>query len=423
MSRYPRYGIYFTPAPGSRWWRFGCDWLGRDPITGQSAEPLVLPGISREEISAITAAPRNYGFHATLKAPFMLADGLNAEDLYAALRQFTCDRPTFSLGQLLLQDLHGFVALRVVEKAALRELASDCVRYFDVLRAPPSEAELTRRRAADLTPAQDALLSRWGYPYVLEEFRFHFGLTERLQDEPRTRVREALTPLVQALNAEPLRVDALSLFEQAAADEPFRLTRRYGFDGSVTRYESGDASTGRLFYVVGPSGAGKDSLLQYVKQRLGDNHAIVFAHRYITRPADAGGENHVSLDRAEFARREQAGAFAMQWDSHGHRYGIGIEIDHWLERRLDVIVNGSRAYLSRALARYPNLTVVWITAPAELLQERLRQRGRESERAVESRLARAGSFQMPEGVRMVEIVNDAALDHAGEQLVRALVAE
>jgi phosphonate metabolism protein PhnN/1,5-bisphosphokinase (PRPP-forming) len=422
MSRYPRYGIYFTPAPGSRWWRFGCDWLGRDPISGQLTEPLTLSGVNRDEISAITATPRGYGFHATLKAPFALADGLTADDLYAALRQFVSHRPAFSLGQLLLQDLHGFLALRVVEKTALRELAADCVRYFDFLRAPPSETELARRHAGGLTPAQDALLQRWGYPYVLEEFRFHFTLTERLEDDKRNRVRESLAPLVQALNAEPLRVDALSLFEQAAADQPFRLMRRYGFDGSVTRYEGNAVPKGRLFYVVGPSGAGKDSLLHYVRERLGDTHSIVFAHRYITRPADAGGENHVALDHAEFARRERAGAFTMQWDSHGHRYGIGVEIDHWLERRLDVIVNGSRAYLARALARYPDMTVVWITAPVELLQERLRQRGRESAEAVETRLARAGGFRMPDGVRVVEIVNDAALDRAGEQLVRALVA-
>jgi phosphonate metabolism protein PhnN/1,5-bisphosphokinase (PRPP-forming) len=422
MSRYPRYGIYFTPAPGSRWWRFGCDWLGRDPISGQLSEPLTLSGINRVEISAITATPRSYGFHATLKAPFALADGLTVDDLYGALRQFACHRPAFSLGQLLLQDLHGFLALRVVEKTALRELATDCAQYFDFLRAPLGEVELARRRAAGLTPVQDALLQRFGYPYVLEEFRFHFTLTERLADDARNRVRESLAPLVQALNAEPLRVDALSLFEQAAADQPFRLTRRYGFDGSVTRYEGNAVSKGRLFYVVGPSGAGKDSLLHYVKERLGDTHSIVFAHRYITRAADAGGENHVALDPAEFARRERAGAFAMHWDSHGHRYGVGVEIDHWLERRLDVIVNGSRGYLSRALARYPDMTVVWITAPVELLEERLRQRGRESGDAVETRLARADGFQLPNGVRVVEIVNDAALDRAGEQLVRALVA-
>ncbi|HKQ31163.1 MAG TPA: DUF1045 domain-containing protein, partial [Burkholderiales bacterium] len=319
MAHYPRYGIYFTPAPGSRWWRFGCNWLGRDPIGGGTLEPFALAGFSREEIGAITAAPRHYGFHATLKAPFALVEGLRVDDLHAALRQFTNRRTAFKLGQLTLRDLHGFLALRAEETTPLRELARDCVQYFDYLRAPVDDAELTRRRAAGLTPAQDALLTRWGYPYVFDEFRFHFTLTERLDEKPLRRMRESLELLVQALNAEALMVDALSLFEQHSADTPFRLTRRYGFDGSVTRYEGRDRCAGRLFYVVGPSGAGKDSLLHYVKERLGDHRSIAFAHRYITRAADAGGENHVALDEAEFARRESAGAFAMHWDSHGHR--------------------------------------------------------------------------------------------------------
>jgi phosphonate metabolism protein PhnN/1,5-bisphosphokinase (PRPP-forming) len=424
MSRYPRYGIYFAPAPGSRWWRFGCEWLGRDAVSGRALEPMILPDLARDEIAAATLTPRHYGFHATLKPPFALTDGMSVDDLHVALRQFARKRPHVSLGQLSLHDMDGFIALRPIEKTALRELAAECVRHFDFLRAPASEAELARRRSAALTARQDALLQRWGYPHVLDEFRFHLTLTGRLDDARRRRIHDALVPLVQALNAEPLQVDALCLFEQRDTETPFRVTRRYGFDGTVTRYEGAEVHShrGRLFYVVGPSGAGKDSLLRYLKERVGDMHSIAFTHRYITRAADAGGENHVALDPAEFAKRERAGAFALHWNSHGHRYGIGVEIDHWLERGLDVIVNGSRAHLARAFARYPDMTVVWITAPPELLRERLQQRGREADEAVESRLARAPAVDMPHGARVVEIVNDATLDRAGEQLVRVLFA-
>jgi ribose 1,5-bisphosphokinase len=416
----PRYAIYYAPAPGSRWWRFGCEWLGRDAISGRALEPMRLADLARAEIVAATATPRRYGFHATLKAPFALTAECNVNDLDRALRAFAAAQTPTRLGQLRLLDLDGFLALRPIEKAALRQFAADCVEHFDFLRAPASAAELARRRAATLTLRQQEMLARWGYPYVMDEYRFHLTLTERLDEVQRERMRAALQPLVQALNAEPLQVDALCLFEQRAG-APFMLTHRYGFDGSVTRYRAAAAADrGRLFYVVGPSGAGKDSLLRYVRDRLGATHPIAFAHRYITRAAEAGGENHVALDAAEFQRRERAGAFAMSWDSHGQRYGIGVEIDHWLERGLDVVVNGSRAYLDQATARYPDLTVIWITAPAPVLHTRLHARGREAAEAVALRLARAEEFVAPPGSNVIEIVNDAALDRAGEQLMQAL---
>ncbi|MGZ5147587.1 MAG: phosphonate metabolism protein/1,5-bisphosphokinase (PRPP-forming) PhnN, partial [Burkholderiales bacterium] len=110
---------------------------------------------------------------------------------------------------------------------------------------------------------------------------------------------------------------------------------------------------GRLFYVVGASGVGKDTLMQYARDTLHDEHAVLFAHRYITRPAGAGGENHVALTAQEFEVRKRHGLFAMTWQSHGLHYAIGIEIDIWLAKGLTVVVNGSRAYISAARRRYP----------------------------------------------------------------------
>lgn len=418
-SRYPRYAVYYTPPPASRWWRFGCGWLGRDPITGARRAAPRVAGLSAAEIEALTETPRRYGFHATLKAPFALAAGAARADLERAAADFAQRQPPVDLGPLRLLELDGFLALCPETTPAIRALAQRCIEAFDALRAPPDDAELARRRAAGLTPRQEALLRRWGYPYVAEEYRLHFTLTGRLAPARLEAARAALLPALEALADEPLALDALSLFEQPAAETPFRLLARYGFDGSVARYDGG-AARGRLYYVVGPSGAGKDTLLDYARARLAEHAAVVFAHRYITRPPQAGGENHVALSAAEFARRERAGAFALRWDSHGCRYGIGVEIDHWLAQGLDVVVNGSRAYLAQARARYPDMAVVWIHAPPEVLRRRLERRGRESGAARALRLARAEAYAPPAGIPVVEIVNDGALADAGERLLRLL---
>jgi ribose 1,5-bisphosphokinase len=177
---------------------------------------------------------------------------------------------------------------------------------------------------------------------------------------------------------------------------------------------------GRLVYLIGASGSGKDSLLTYARTHLGGESGVVFAHRYITRPHDAGGENHVALTEAEFAARLSARLFAMHWDSHGHRYGIGCEINHWLAKGLTVVMNGSREYLPEARRRYRELEAVLVSVSPQALAERLRARGRESEEAIARRVARAAAYAEPAGIQH-RIANDGALDEAGEALVRFLV--
>jgi ribose 1,5-bisphosphokinase len=151
-------------------------------------------------------------------------------------------------------------------------------------------------------------------------------------------------------------------------------------------------TTPPLFYVIGPSGAGKDTLIAGARSRLRPSARILFAHRYITRPADAGGENHIALDHQDFAARVAAGLFALDWESHGNRYGIGIEIHDWLATRFAVVVNGSRGCLATAAERFPSLVPVLVTAPAPLLAERLARRGREPAAAIDARLARSGTL-------------------------------
>ncbi|WP_434361349.1 ribose 1,5-bisphosphokinase [Parasalinivibrio latis] len=148
---------------------------------------------------------------------------------------------------------------------------------------------------------------------------------------------------------------------------------------------------GRLFYVMGASGAGKDSVMQGIRSKLCGS--LVIAHRYITRPSDAGSENHVALTEDEFAHRKIQGMFAMHWQANGHGYGIGCEIESWLQSDTDVMMNGSRAYFKSAKDKYGSRVIpVWIEVNPVVLGERLRGRGRESEQEIQARLARAYEY-------------------------------
>lgn len=176
---------------------------------------------------------------------------------------------------------------------------------------------------------------------------------------------------------------------------------------------------GRLIYVMGPSGAGKDTLLAFARRRVSGSR-VLFAHRYITRPADAGGENHVCLSADEFDARAGLGLFALQWSSHQLRYGIGIEIDGWIDRGCTVVINGSREHLQSALARYPALTPVQIDARPDVLAARLAARGRETLEEVQARLARRVPMAVPPHVALTTIDNSGALEDAGQALLGVL---
>jgi len=175
---------------------------------------------------------------------------------------------------------------------------------------------------------------------------------------------------------------------------------------------------GKLFYVIGPSGSGKDSLMSYARKRLATSPCVVFAHRYITRPANAGGENHVALSEDEFATRVQSNLFAMHWESHGCRYGIGSEINMWLAKNYNVVMNGSRGHLHEAQITHPKLIPVWIEVSPEVLAERLYARGRENEAEIKERLIRAAMYRATPGG--IAICNDGELEDAGEKLVQLI---
>lgn len=177
----------------------------------------------------------------------------------------------------------------------------------------------------------------------------------------------------------------------------------------------------RIVYVMGPSGAGKDTLLAYARARLPEGAPVAFAHRYITRAAGTSGENHVALSEAEFSVRADHGCFALHWRSHGWRYGIGVEIDAWLARGLHVVVSGSREHLPQAVTRYPDLRVVLVTAPLEVLRRRIIGRGRDSAAGIAARLERAAAWAAPAHPVALEIVNDGPVERAGDALLGFLL--
>lgn len=230
-----RYAIYFAPPARSALAELGAEILGRDPETGEARPQPRLGGIDPDRLQAITEDPRHYGFHATLKAPFPLAEGVSGDALHGAAEAFAAGRDPASGPALALASIGGFLAL--VPSAAAPEVhavADACVEAFDRFRAPLTAAELERRRRSPLSPAQDRHLERWGYPYVFDEFRFHMTLTARLTDKAEhDHVRSVLAERTAPVCVDPLRIDAIAVYEQADRQSPFLVTGRYPLRGGA----------------------------------------------------------------------------------------------------------------------------------------------------------------------------------------------
>lgn len=232
-----RFAIYFAPPADSPLHRFGSACLGRDVATGAELSPPVLDGLTAERWRQIARSPLMYGFHATLKPPFHLAGECDPEDLVQRLERFAALRQPFESSPLRVARISNFLALVLrAESTALSDLASACVCGFDNFRAPPAPDELARRRRAPLTPRQQELLAAWGYPYVLDEWRFHMTLASGLERTEADHLRLALDRAAAPLCSAPLLVDAVCLFEQPAPDAPFRLARRFPFGGGAPRH-------------------------------------------------------------------------------------------------------------------------------------------------------------------------------------------
>jgi len=167
--------------------------------------------------------------------------------------------------------------------------------------------------------------------------------------------------------------------------------------------------SGKLYYVIGPSGAGKDSLIDSVRARFPND--LIVAHRYITRVADAGGENHVALTIEEFHSRQSKGLFALHWQAHGFEYGIGREVIDWLSEGFSVVANGSRAELSQARRRFGvALVPIVVQVNQPILRQRLIARARETEQEIECRLQRALQYVVPENEQVYIIDNSGNIN-------------
>jgi len=171
--------------------------------------------------------------------------------------------------------------------------------------------------------------------------------------------------------------------------------------------------------VVGPSGVGKDTLLDGARAALAGDPLVVFPRRQITRQAEAGGEDHIPVSEAEFAAREAAGGYALAWRAHGLAYGVASEIEIEMAAGRTVVVNVSRQVLGAARSRYGAVRVISITADPQLLAQRLRARARESEADIAGRLARAQAIEVA-GDDVVVVRNDGTPQAGVDQLVAAI---
>ena len=227
MSPDARVAVYYAPGPDDPLFADAAAWLGHDPASGAT---VAQPDIA--DIAEITAEPRLYGFHATLKPPMRLADGCGWNDVVAATAALAGSIAPFDLPTLSVQDVFGFLALReTAPSAPLQALADACVEQLDSLRAPPTEAELARRRRGRLSPRQDDMLVRWGYPYVFDTWFFHLTLTRRLSGDERQVFLPAAEAWFARAIATSRRVSDICLFVQPSPGAPFVIRERLTLRG------------------------------------------------------------------------------------------------------------------------------------------------------------------------------------------------
>ena len=221
-----RYAIYFTPPEGDALTVRAANWLGRDAFQDRMIEQHSAGDFARDEIVELTAEPRRYGFHATLKAPFEMAGGTDVATLHAAFDEFAASLDTVTIPAVALGQLGAFFALvPAAWNAELQELADKCVRHFEPLRAPLDEKDIARRKPDSLTASQYRHLVTWGYPYVFEDFRFHMTLTGQVPAARQAAMLDLLSERFAEFIDQPLEISNLALFVEPERGAPFVLDR------------------------------------------------------------------------------------------------------------------------------------------------------------------------------------------------------
>jgi putative phosphonate metabolism protein len=232
MTDTPRYALYYAPAPRSELGRFGAHLLGYDAFSRKTLRFPVDIEQALPDWGELTQDPRKYGFHATLKAPMVLADGRTEADLLAACAEFAAMPRPIPVIAPVVDTIGDFIAIVPSQPSTeLQALAGEAVEYFDGFRAPLTAKDRARRNPDRLPPRQREYLERWGYPYVMEEFRFHMTLTGRLPAERREAVLAILRQRFAALNLNSITVDRLALFKQSDSGSRFQIVQHY----SLTR--------------------------------------------------------------------------------------------------------------------------------------------------------------------------------------------
>jgi len=220
-----RYAIYYAPEPSSELWQFGSSVVGYDAFDGSDLAVPVFAGGLADRWHELTSEPRKYGFHATLKAPFHLAQGVDEMALMVAIERFSQTAGAAIIEGLEVASIGPFIALRPFgDVAMLNALASTIVRHFEPFRAPLSAEDRARRLKSPLTERQTDYLDRFGYPYVHEEFRFHMTLTGPLHSDDREATLSVLKSAYQQYGgATQTTIDRICLFKQDTPSSRFRI--------------------------------------------------------------------------------------------------------------------------------------------------------------------------------------------------------
>ena len=228
-----RFALYYVPARDSAWWRAGCEWLARDPESDEALVPPTLPALTARsrDVASLTRAPRRYGWHGTLVAPARRAPGVTPDEVLNEARAWARRQRPFELA-VEAAALGQFAAIRPATDdgdAAMRGLAADGLRELACLRAAPNENERQRRLDGHLSARQRELLDLWGYPYVLEEFRFHMTLSDSIDAHDRAAIVDWWSAHLPALG--PLEIDTAAVFVERSPGTPFALVARLPFEG------------------------------------------------------------------------------------------------------------------------------------------------------------------------------------------------
>ncbi|EJN03911.1 DUF1045 domain-containing protein [Phyllobacterium sp. YR531] len=231
-----RYAIYFTPPSSDPLLKVAANWLGRNAFTGQPVRAPQIRNLAHEEITKLTESARRYGFHATLKAPFHLADGLEERELLSALMHFASSMKPVEIPKLKIANLDGFFALIPDEPVAkLNQLANDIVVAFDRFRAPPSAQEVARRNPERMSVSERRNLEQWGYPYVFDDFRFHMTLTNPVAEPEQERISQMLSEFLEPVLEEPVEINNIALFTEAEPGAPFEVHSLHPLAGTNIR--------------------------------------------------------------------------------------------------------------------------------------------------------------------------------------------